>query len=122
MLAIASLGPVPLWLHHEIQHAHGADSTLSTGCCASHCHAGSSFREDPGQGSEPRTSGAPVERLAPGEHDCWMCFTLAQAPSVGLVGTLNDHALFVVGVPTPSDVLFFAAVNCSHPPRGPPTV
>ena len=123
MLAIASLGPAPLWLHHELSHAHCPDSAEKNGDCAGHYHSPTvldpSIDRDYG---EHRPSAPPQGEASPGAHDCWICFNLSQAPSVCLIGSLSDQALFVFDAASPGDVLFRAAVFCPHPPRGPPTV
>ncbi|MCA9133858.1 MAG: hypothetical protein KDA45_11915 [Planctomycetales bacterium] len=120
-LVIASVGPMPLWLHHLASHSaahHALSSSMAAdvhGCChGHHCHGAPSASQD-GQESAPQ----PPAWTTPA-HDCFVCFQLAQtswavctAPDVTRGRMPPEFSLV-------SEFLFVPTVGCPAPPRGPP--
>jgi hypothetical protein len=109
MLAVIGLGPLPLWLHHALDHQH------SVGVCrtseAHHCH--DHLADCDGQESESSWS-------SDSEH-CAACYQLAQATLVATLASVNEPPQLQPELRPSSHSLFLATELGSHPPRGPPT-
>lgn len=141
MLAVASAGAVPLWLHHAHHHScadhdaaccssNPADQeieapsvTNSTDDCTAiapasgrRCCESNSFCDSPGGDPASSDSGS----ISLGEHDCWVCFNLSQAPAPALTIQAELRATLVLESVHAS--ARFVTPNFARPPpaRGPP--
>ena len=109
-LALVSVGNLPLVVHHlTCHHSHCQAVELETTCtCSNHCR--------------PVHHDAKSQALIEESHadDCVICFQLSQ---VGQRATEFGHECSLpLGLPIVDrpDSRHLPAVDCPHPPRGPP--
>lgn len=116
MLAVASVGATPLWLHQAVHHCetHVADDRQVTGG-HSHCGHLHLSADDP----------QPVDFLSfhsHGGHDCWTCYQLAQSQQIDGHVSQATSALppgFAASVRAP---VYGNSIEGPPPARGPPAL
>jgi hypothetical protein len=122
-LALASLGPIPLWLHHATEHSgscsHAAKSTAEQGCHADHKHVGNQTAGVDGQADSPQCPSDLAQLEEQHGHDCAVCYILGQATSTATAPNLNESLLFTFEHFSHVEISLLR-VDFSHRPRGPP--
>lgn len=133
MLALASMGHLPLWMHQRVVHCchpagdlSGESCTQTPGCGASEPASVCSIeRECCGELSEQATGDS--DRAAagflqsPSTHDCAVCYQLSEPASPVGLSTVFACVFAVDGFLAIAEQRLAVTVDNSHPPRGPPT-
>lgn len=119
-LALASVGNLPLVVHHlTCHHSHlpaTSSSELAPACSCSHqCHAAPNGHSN--------SDDQPI-LVVQETHtdDCAVCFQLSQLPQPTTETTLSRSCPLVSHLVVPTASLQLPAVKCPHSPRGPPAV
>ena len=138
MLAVAGAGSIPLWMHHATEHASCSTAEIRSDAqtvCAGHSHATASRQSvteqiDAEQIDAEQIDAEQISDASPGtrawlqhdDHDCSVCFNLAQTPNPALTLAVTLPTL-VFDLPTPLSASPFAPlISCPPPARGPPCV
>ncbi len=130
-LALASVGPLPLWMHHAVCHTHSRCLTHSSDCghaadsgthaaveenrCG-HSHSAATVIPQRSRGS----SASP--ELAQLEHDCFVCYQLSQAAAASALVSAKVAKLPPITSVVTQRTCVTADLNGLYAPRGPPAV
>ncbi len=146
ILALASAGPIPLWLHHQISHGEhstccGTSDTIAhddtpscagaTVCGSEHAAHATSIHQCSGgehteAAAECKVVGSEVAAdaavLIPADdHDCLVCYLLSQSASPAAVSHHVASAPVIESVTIQLQQNDASVIRSTHPPRGPPT-
>ncbi len=134
MLALASVGPLPLWMHQQAVHCCHPAGDLSSESCTDAPGSGatesasacSTDRECCAESLDQATDGS-VRAAAgflqsPSTHDCAVCYQLSQSASPVALFTVFACVFAADGFVAIAEQRLAVTVDNSHPPRGPPTV
>lgn len=133
-LALASLGPIPSWLHHSTQHtghcSHGVASTSASqsSCDAQHSHSHAA-NQTPEDSSNSQDSTKELANASDGQgvqlwtaqhdHDCLVCYVLGQSTNLAATTPLVESTLITREYLCDAEFQT-SDVDFLHRPRGPP--
>lgn len=134
-LAIASVGPLPLWWHQAMCHSHTSCSTtcqVQVDCnqIDTHCHTHVDCGDRQAEDNSDCSSQTCNEKLPAGssaesgshEHDCWVCFQLSQSASSGFCIACASGQPFSIDSHVSCRQFLIATLCGLYSPRGPPSL